>query len=66
MRVTARICLNCAKTVRNQTQKTTYHVISCQWISGKGTAIHTEEYLWLQGYRSGGRNLMAKSPREHF
>ena len=45
-----------------QTQKATYYMISCQWISGKGT----EMYLWLPVYRSGGRSLMANTPREHF
>ena len=39
---------------------------SCQWISGNGTTLCTEMYLWLPGYRSGGRSLMANSPREHF
>ena len=66
MHATARMCHNCAKTVRNQTQKATYYMVSCQWISGKGTTIHTEMYLWLPGYRSGRRSLLANTPREHF
>ena len=66
MHATARMCHNCAKTVRNQTQRATYYMISCQWISGKGTTIHTEMYLWLPGHRSGKRSLMANTPREHF
>ena len=41
MHVRARMHLNCANE-RNQTQKATYYMISCQWISGKGTTIHTE------------------------
>ena len=65
MHVTARMHLNCANE-RNQTQKATYCMISCQWISGNGTTISTEMYLWLPGYRSGGRSLMANTPREHF
>ena len=31
-----------------------------------GTTIHTEMYLWLPGFRSGRRSLMANTPREHF
>ena len=65
MHVRARMCLNCANE-RNQTQKATYYMISCQRISGNGTTVCTEMYLWLPGYRSGGRSLMANSPREHF
>ena len=38
MHVTARMCLNCTKE-KNQTQKAIYYMISCQWISGKGTTI---------------------------
>ena len=48
MHVRARMCLNCANE-RNQTQKATYYMISCQLISGKGTTIPTEMYLWLPG-----------------
>ena len=66
MHATARMCHNCAKTVRNQTQRATYYMISCQWISGSSTTVGTEMYPWLPGYRSGGRSLMANSPREHF
>ena len=65
MHVTARMGLNCANE-RNQTKKVTYYMISCQWISGKGTAICTEIYLWLPVYRSGGRSLNASSPKKHF
>ena len=65
MHVRARMCLNCANE-RNQTQKATYYMISCQLISGKGTTIPTEMYLWLPGYRSGRRSLNANTPREHF
>ena len=65
MHVTPRMHLNCANE-RNQMQKATYYMISCQWISGNGTTVGTEMYLWLPGYRSGGRSLMANAPREHF
>ena len=65
MHVTPRMHLNCANE-RNQMQKATYYMISCQWISGNGTTVGTEMHPWLPGYRSGGRSLMANSPREHF
>ena len=65
MHVTPRMHLNCANE-RNQMQKATYYMISCQWISGNGTTVGTEMYPWLPGYRSGGRSLNANSPREHF
>ena len=65
MHVTARMGLTCAHE-RNQTQKATYYMISCQRISGKGTDICTEIYLWLPMYRSGGRSLNASSPNKHF
>ena len=65
MRVRPRMCLISANE-RNQTQKATYCMISCKWISGNGTTVGTEMCLWLPGYRSGGRSLMANAPREHF
>ena len=65
MHVRARMHLNCANE-RNQMQKATYYMISCQWISGNGTTVGTEMHPWLPGYRSGGRNLTANGPREHF
>ena len=65
MHVTARMHLSCANE-RCQTQKAVYYMISFQWISGKGTTIGTEMYLWLPVYRSGGRSLNANNPREHF
>ena len=65
MHVRARMHLNCANE-RNQTQKPTYYMISYQWISGNGTTVGTEMYLWLPGYRSGGRSQTANTPREHF
>ena len=61
----ARMHLSCANE-RCQPQKAMYYMISCQWIPGKGTSIGTGIYLWLPVYRSGGRSLMANSPREHF
>ena len=64
MHVTPRMHLNCANE-RNQTQKATYYMISCQWISGSSTTVGTEMYPWLPGYRSGGRSLMANSAREN-
>ena len=65
MHVRARMHLTCANE-RNQTQKATYYMISCQLISGKGTTIPTEMYLWLPGYRSGGKSLMGKYPKGAF
>ena len=65
MRVTARMHLSCAND-RCQTQKAMYYMISCQLICGKSTTLRTEMYLWLPGYRSGGRSLKGNSPREHF
>ena len=64
MHVRARMYLHCANE-RNQPQKATYYMISCQLICGKSTTLRTEMYLWLPGYRS-RRSLNANTPREHF
>ena len=59
----------CVTTVQKlwETRHRRLHImISRQLICGKGTTIRTEMYLWLPGYRSGRRSLLANTPREHF
>ena len=53
MHATARMCHNCAKTVRNQTQKATYYMVSCQWISGNGTT-YNQDYSTSISFRFDG------------
>ena len=48
MRVRAKMHLNCANE-RNQTQKATYYMISCQWISGNGTLLAQKCICGCQG-----------------